>query len=252
MNFTHDKESGALYIKLRDGSYSHAEDFSEGADVYLDVDADGNVLGLEALAFEDLAQAKEERGGKLDVPDRWGGASGQAASWTAGEIAEEAAGSEAEGGPGRGELLDVVSELPLKRGRYFTSGTSMGSRWARSRRPSEYRPRPPVVTTFRRSGSYARCWRSDIRERWSWRSCWHVPDAHALNCLECVFSELRLKWVLGSSVVRRAPDYTLRLHPSAHLLRPKAAGGPRHATMGPIPISPRRSPCAPAGTDLVF
>jgi uncharacterized protein YuzE len=70
----HDKVSGALYMKLRDGEYHHTEDFSEGADVYLDVDAEGNVLGLEALSFEDLAQAIEERGGKLDVPERIGDA----------------------------------------------------------------------------------------------------------------------------------------------------------------------------------
>jgi uncharacterized protein YuzE len=66
----HDKVSGALYIKLRDGEYDHTEDFSEKADVYLAVDADGNVLGLEVLSFEDLAQAIEERGGKLEVPER--------------------------------------------------------------------------------------------------------------------------------------------------------------------------------------
>ena len=130
MNITHDKESGALYIRLRDGSYSHTEDFSEGADVYLDVDADGTVLGLEALSFEDLAQAIEERGGKLDVPDRWGDASGRAASWTAGEIAEESAGGVAGGGPGRGELLDALSQLPPEARevlhlRYF-DGLTMG------------------------------------------------------------------------------------------------------------------------------
>ncbi len=60
MRISHDKESGALYIKLRSGEYSHTEDFSERADVYVDVDADGNVLGLEALSFDDLAQAIEE------------------------------------------------------------------------------------------------------------------------------------------------------------------------------------------------
>lgn len=67
---THDKESGALYVKLRDGQYDHTEDFSKKADVYLDVDTEGNVLGFEALSFEDLAQAIEERDGKLDVPER--------------------------------------------------------------------------------------------------------------------------------------------------------------------------------------
>jgi hypothetical protein len=34
------------------------------------VDAEGNVLGLEALSFEDLAQAIAERGGKLEVPEQ--------------------------------------------------------------------------------------------------------------------------------------------------------------------------------------
>ena len=72
MRIDYDKVSGALYIKIREGTYSHSEDFSEKADVYLDVDAEGNVLGLEALSFEDLAQATEERGGKLDVPEKIG------------------------------------------------------------------------------------------------------------------------------------------------------------------------------------
>lgn len=72
MRISHDKESGALYIKLREGEYDHTEDFSESADVYVDVDATGNVLGLEALSFDDLVQAIEERGGELDVPERWG------------------------------------------------------------------------------------------------------------------------------------------------------------------------------------
>lgn len=70
MRISHDKVSGALYVELREGEYDHTEDFSEGADVYLDVDAEGTVLGLEALSFEDLAQAIDEHGGQLEVPDR--------------------------------------------------------------------------------------------------------------------------------------------------------------------------------------
>ena len=70
MRIDHDNVSGALYFKLREGEYDHTEDFSERADVYLDVDAEGTVLGLEALSLEDLTQAVEERGGKLDVPER--------------------------------------------------------------------------------------------------------------------------------------------------------------------------------------
>ena len=79
MRIDHDKVSGALYMKLQDGQYDHTEDFSEGADVYLDVDRDGNVLGLEALSFEDLAQAVEERGGKLEVPE-----------WVPADVSEDA------------------------------------------------------------------------------------------------------------------------------------------------------------------
>jgi RNA polymerase sigma factor (sigma-70 family) len=70
VRISHDKVSGALYVELREGEYDHTEDFSEGADVYLDVDAEGTVLGLEALSFEDLAQAIDEHGGQLEVPDR--------------------------------------------------------------------------------------------------------------------------------------------------------------------------------------
>lgn len=73
MRIDYDKVSGALYVKLREGEYDHTEDFSDGADVFLDVDAEGNVLGLEALSFEDLALAIGERGGKLEVPERIGG-----------------------------------------------------------------------------------------------------------------------------------------------------------------------------------
>jgi DNA-binding NarL/FixJ family response regulator len=72
VRISHDKVSGALYVELRDGEYDHTEDFFEGADVYLDVDAEGTVLGLEALSFEDLAQAIDEHGGQLEVPDRLG------------------------------------------------------------------------------------------------------------------------------------------------------------------------------------
>ncbi|MBA2692562.1 MAG: DUF2283 domain-containing protein [Rubrobacter sp.] len=70
MKIRHDAESGAIYIKLREGRPDHTEDFSEKADVYVDVDPEGYVVGLEALSFGDLAQAIEEHGGELDIPDR--------------------------------------------------------------------------------------------------------------------------------------------------------------------------------------
>jgi uncharacterized protein YuzE len=70
----YDKESGALYFRLREGKPDHAEDLSEKANVYPHVDSEGNVLGLGALSLEDLTQALEEREGKLEVPERLTGA----------------------------------------------------------------------------------------------------------------------------------------------------------------------------------
>ncbi|WP_119066392.1 sigma factor-like helix-turn-helix DNA-binding protein [Rubrobacter indicoceani] len=68
MKIRHDRESGAIYIELREGVPHHSEDFSEKADVYLDVNFEGRVIGLEALSFEDLAEAIEERGGEVEIP----------------------------------------------------------------------------------------------------------------------------------------------------------------------------------------
>ncbi len=40
--------------------------------MYVDVDAEGNVLGSWSLGCSLAAQAVEERGGKLDVPEKIG------------------------------------------------------------------------------------------------------------------------------------------------------------------------------------
>ncbi len=45
MPITYDKESGALYLKLRDGSYSHTENVSNMADVYMDLNTEGRFRG---------------------------------------------------------------------------------------------------------------------------------------------------------------------------------------------------------------
>ena len=67
MRISYDKESGAFTIYLREGKPDHAEDFSKEADVY--VDAEGRVMSIEALSFEDLRMALEERGGSLEIPE---------------------------------------------------------------------------------------------------------------------------------------------------------------------------------------
>lgn len=72
VRISYDKESGAFTIYLREGKPDHAEDFSKEADVYVDVDAEGRVLSIEALSFEDLRIALEECGRNLEIPERIG------------------------------------------------------------------------------------------------------------------------------------------------------------------------------------
>ena len=50
--FEHDPESGAFYIRLRDGDYHETISLGEPG-FGVDVDAEGNVLGFEFLSFEE-------------------------------------------------------------------------------------------------------------------------------------------------------------------------------------------------------
>lgn len=68
MKIRHDKESGAIYIRLRDGQVADTLELDEGA--YLDVDADGYVLGAEFLSLEEMAETADRLGGMMDLPDR--------------------------------------------------------------------------------------------------------------------------------------------------------------------------------------
>ena len=72
VRISYDKESGAFTIYLREGKPDHAEDFSKKADVYVDVDAEGLVLSIEALSLEDLRIALEECDGNMEIPERIG------------------------------------------------------------------------------------------------------------------------------------------------------------------------------------
>lgn len=71
MRFTHDPESGAFYIRVREGEYYETLDLAEpGFGAYLDVDAQGNVLGAEFLSFEEYAEIVARHGGELVLPNR--------------------------------------------------------------------------------------------------------------------------------------------------------------------------------------
>lgn len=64
MKFKLDQEVNALYIKANAGEFS--ETLEVGPDVYMDVDKDGRILGIEFLDPEYLIQFLRERGGELD------------------------------------------------------------------------------------------------------------------------------------------------------------------------------------------
>jgi uncharacterized protein YuzE len=68
--FEHDPESGAFYIRVRDGEYHETIPLGEpGFGAGVDVDAEGNVLGFEFLSFEEYVEAMDHAGA-LEVPER--------------------------------------------------------------------------------------------------------------------------------------------------------------------------------------
>ncbi len=71
MRFTHDPESGAFYVQVREGKYYETLDLAEpGFGAHVDVDEQGYVLGAEFLSFEEFAEIVAQAGGKLDLPER--------------------------------------------------------------------------------------------------------------------------------------------------------------------------------------
>ncbi len=64
MKFTLGIETNALYIYANVGDI--AETIEVGPDVFMDVDADGKIIGIEFLDPNYLIQFLRERGGELD------------------------------------------------------------------------------------------------------------------------------------------------------------------------------------------
>lgn len=68
--FEHDPQSGAFYIKIREGVYRETIPLAEpGFGAGVDVDAEGNVLGFEFLSFDEYAELVARSGGTLEIPD---------------------------------------------------------------------------------------------------------------------------------------------------------------------------------------
>lgn len=69
--FRYDRESGAFYIRVRDGEYAESVDLvGPGFGAYMDIDRQGNILGFEFLSFEEFAEFVERNDGKVEIPDR--------------------------------------------------------------------------------------------------------------------------------------------------------------------------------------
>jgi DNA-binding CsgD family transcriptional regulator/uncharacterized protein YuzE len=69
--FEYDSESGAIYIRLREGRYYETVSLGEpGMGAGVDVDDQGNVLGVEFLSFEEFAEVVARAGGTLELPKR--------------------------------------------------------------------------------------------------------------------------------------------------------------------------------------
>lgn len=68
MKLRYDPESDALYVRVREGTIEETVQHADG--VYLDIDAEGRVLGAEFLTLQELAGAVTAEGGKWELPER--------------------------------------------------------------------------------------------------------------------------------------------------------------------------------------
>jgi len=70
MRFEFDPKSGAIYVRIRDGEIAETLEIGDpGFGAYLDVDQEGNVLGVEFLSLEKFAELTTRSRGKVEIPD---------------------------------------------------------------------------------------------------------------------------------------------------------------------------------------
>ncbi len=68
MKLRYDPESGALYARLKEGKIEETVQHADG--VYLDIDAEGRLLGAEFLSLKEFADAIVREGGSWELPER--------------------------------------------------------------------------------------------------------------------------------------------------------------------------------------
>jgi uncharacterized protein YuzE len=71
MRFEVDPESGALYVRVREGKIEETLDLAEpGFGAHLDIDHEGNVMGVEFLSLQEFTELVTRAGGVLELPER--------------------------------------------------------------------------------------------------------------------------------------------------------------------------------------
>ena len=71
MRMTHDPESGAWYVRVRDGEIEETVELAgPGFGARADIDREGNILGLEFLSFGEYAELVARYGGALELPEK--------------------------------------------------------------------------------------------------------------------------------------------------------------------------------------
>jgi uncharacterized protein YuzE len=71
MRFEFDPESGALYVRVREGQIEETLDLAEpGFGAHLDIDREGNVIGVEFLSLQEFTELVARSGGTLELPER--------------------------------------------------------------------------------------------------------------------------------------------------------------------------------------
>jgi uncharacterized protein YuzE len=71
MRFEFDPESGALYVRVREGQIEQTLDLAEpGFGAHLDIDREGNVMGVEFLSLQEFKELVARSGGTLELPER--------------------------------------------------------------------------------------------------------------------------------------------------------------------------------------
>ncbi len=68
MKLRYDPESGALYVRVKEGAIEETVQHADG--VYLDIDAKGRVIGAEFLTLKELADTITAEGGGWELPER--------------------------------------------------------------------------------------------------------------------------------------------------------------------------------------